>query len=330
MMHIAYQSSRASLAAVLLLTGCAAGSPSAYSPQAQPNATLAGSRSAVIGLPASLSILPRPLTGPVRPDQNPVGKKLLYVADLTDQDITVYKANKKDPPQIGDITQGVDGPYNMALSKSGTLYVPNSDDNTVTEYPAGKSSPSVTITDGISTPVGLTLDSADTLYVSNFQGNTITVYPKGSTTPSESITSNQFVNIDGLAVDASDNLYVADFSAVKVFEIPKGSTQPEALDLTGLADPLDLAFDSHGNLYVSNPSGNDVDVYPPGQSNPSLVLTDGMSVPYALAIGPNDTLFVSNLYSSPPDVNVFKYKKQKIWETIGPFAGPTGLVAKRV
>lgn len=312
-MQISYQGAWASLAAALLLTGCGAGSPP----------------SAMGGLPSSLDYSPRRLTLPRPPTGNPIGKNLLYVGDTADQDIAVFKATKKNPTQIGEITQGVAGPYDMALSKSGTLFVPNNGNNTVTEYPAGKGAPSVTITDGIAEPVSLTLDSAGTLYVSNYQGNSITVYPKGKTSPSETITSGLFKNIHGLAVDASDNLYVADYTAGTVFEIPKGSSQPEALDLN-VSFPVDLAFDSHGNLYVSNPSANDVEVFAPGDSNPSLVLTDGMNVPYAITIGPNDMLFVSNSYTNPPDVIAFKYGKTTVWETIDFSAGPTGLVAKRV
>jgi hypothetical protein len=44
------------------------------------------------------------------------------------------------------ITSGIDSTRGAAVDANGTLYVANEDNSTVTEYPEGTTSPSVTIT----------------------------------------------------------------------------------------------------------------------------------------------------------------------------------------
>ena len=69
----------------------------------------------------------------------------LFVSDLDANEVRLYPAYTKNPTQSGTITQGIDLPINAAVDKHGTLYVANNGNSTVTEYPLGQTTPSVTL-----------------------------------------------------------------------------------------------------------------------------------------------------------------------------------------
>lgn len=119
----------------------------------------------------------------------------------------------------------------MAVDASGTLYVgANTGSNTtVTAYPAGSSTPSLTITSSGSFcefgSAGVAVDASGTLYVANCSN--VTEYSAGSTTPSGVTipTGGGLYGGAGVAVDAARTLYVASNNTVT--EYP-GSTTPNA------------------------------------------------------------------------------------------------------
>ena len=132
-----------------------------------------------------------------------------------------------NPMPSGSITQGLDLPVNDAVDKNGTVYVANNGNSTVTEYPWGQTSPSVTLSTDLVDPNGIAVDSAGTVYVTS--GATVgqcsvLEFPKGATSPSVSV--NGFGLPIGLALDKADNLYVADgaFGDNHIWEVPKGTT----------------------------------------------------------------------------------------------------------
>ncbi len=61
--------------------------------------------------------------------------KLLYVTDYTGSIVLIYKQGATGAGPIGEIVTGIDQPQGDAVDKSGTLYVANEGNNTVTEYP---------------------------------------------------------------------------------------------------------------------------------------------------------------------------------------------------
>jgi len=72
-------------------------------------------------------------------------KATLFISDIDADAIRLFPANKKNPKQNGTITSGINLPVNVAVDLHGTLYVANNGNSTVTEYPFGKTSASVTL-----------------------------------------------------------------------------------------------------------------------------------------------------------------------------------------
>jgi sugar lactone lactonase YvrE len=261
----------------------------------------------------------------------------LYVSDLQAEAVELFAAYEgNNPPESGTITQGIDNPTNIAIDKSGTLYVAYNGNNTVTEYPLGATSPSITLSNELVDPNGIAVDSKGTVYVtsgSSVGSCYVLEFPKGSSTPSVQV--NGFDLPIGLAIDKNDNLYVGDASANKVYEVPKGTTTPENLNLSELGDPTGLAFDREQNLWVSNDEPQyegsyivfAVHGFKLGQTAPFATIQNHCSYfgcgqgyldgPYAIGIDARDTLYAGNSFNFPGDVTSYKRPshKQKLFET---------------
>lgn len=239
-----------------------------------------------------------------------VSVPLVFEANFNPDEIRVYRARrlKKNPAPIAKITDAIGCPYGLAMDRQGTLYVanqcsPTSNRYTVTEYPKGQTTHSVSITNGIDNPAGLAVDRAGTLYVSNEMTESIAEYPQGATSPSKVVSGQGLVAPWGLALDAKQNLYVADYIANQVFEIPKGTGTVKALNLSGLTEAIAVAFDSAGNLWVADFSGY-VNIYPPGATVPSQHLTYGYTSPWAVSADRSGNVVVANFQI--PDL-VYEY-----------------------
>ena len=253
-------------------------------------------------------------------------KPTLFVSDIDADTIRLFPANKTNPTQKGAITTGIDLPVNAAVDPKGTLYVANNGNSTVTEYPFGKTSPSVTLS-GVQLvyPNGIAVDNSDTVYVTSgaSAGSCyVLVYPKGASTPSRQI--NGFDLPVGLAVDKSGNLYVGDALQNAVWEVPAGSTTPSKLALSGLDDPTGLAIDSSNNLWVANDQNNTVLGFHLGDTSPFVTITNGLSGPYSIAFEKTGTLFVGNSLHYPGNVAGFKSGSTTEFESIG-VENPAGL-----
>jgi sugar lactone lactonase YvrE len=240
----------------------------------------------------------------------------LFVSDLDAGEIRLYPANTKNPTQSGSITQGLSDPINVAVDSSGTLYVANNGSSTVTEYPFGQTSPSVTLSTSLVYPNGIAVDSAGTVYVTSGAnvGNTYVLeFPKGATSPSAQV--NGFGLAIGLSIDKNDNLYVADAHNNEVFEVAKGTTNPVNLGLSGLDDPTGVAIDPSGDLYVTNEDApRAVNAFHPGKTSPFLSITDGIAGPYTLAFDSKGVLFVGNGDANPGYITAYKKNKTSPYE----------------
>jgi hypothetical protein len=139
---------------------------------------------------------------------SPAAKRqsLIYVSDYVQNAIIIYPANKNNPAPVGMITDGIDGPEGVAIDRHGTLYVANNTGNTVTEYPAGAASPSVTLSTSIVNPVAVSV-AHNVVSVADTDSSTVLEFKKGSTSPDVTITS--ITGPGGIGNDASGNLYVA-------------------------------------------------------------------------------------------------------------------------
>jgi len=207
-------------------------------------------------------------------------KATLFVSDIDSDAIRLFPANKTNPKQIGSITTGIDLPVNAAVDLHGMLYVANNGNSTVTEYPFGATSPSVTLSGGqLVYPNGIAVDNKGTVYVTS--GATagscyVLVYPKGASTPSEQI--DGFDLPVGLAIDKSGNLYVGDALQNAVWEVPNGSTTPSKLSLDGLDDPVGVAVDPSNNLWVANNANSTVLGFHLGDSSAFVTINSGIKM----------------------------------------------------
>ncbi len=253
-------------------------------------------------------------------------KATLFVSDIDADAIRLFPANKTNPTQKGTITTGINLPVNVAVDSHGTLYVANNGNSTVTEYPFGKTSPSVTLSGTqIVYPNGIAVDNSGTVYVTSgasVGSCYVLVYPKGASTPSEQI--NGFDLPVGLAIDASGNLYVGDALQNVVWEVPKGSSTPSKLSLSGLDDPTGVAIDPSNNLWVANDQNNTALGFHLGNTTPFVTITSGLSGPYSIAFEKNATLFVGNSLHYPGDVAGYKNGSTTPFESIS-VGNPAGL-----
>jgi hypothetical protein len=213
----------------------------------------------------------------------------LYVAGLLGKTIAIYDLAKAGTPEIGSITQGISGPYGIAVDGAGTLYVANENAGNVTIYPAGAIAPSLTLAQGLTTPFGVAVDTNGDVYVTNPSPGApdIVVYPAGKTAPSRTISNSSITEPNQLAFDPARNLYICD-ARTGVWEIPFGSQQPISLNLQGVVRPLAIAIDPRNDdLFVSLFSGaGKVLVFAPGNQNAIRTLNNGVGA---------DTLTVGEL-----------------------------------
>jgi hypothetical protein len=210
----------------------------------------------------------------------------LYVTGNSNNEVAIYDLGKLGYPKIGAITDGVSSPADVAVDGYGTLYVAN-ETGTITIYPAGSTSPSLTISNGLEQPQGVAVDASGNVYVAN-RGTSpsIQVYEKGETTPSETITGDLIQVPTQMTFDGQGNLYVSDNKTI-AYELPSGSEQVRSLNLQYVTAGGGLALDrSNGILFTSGAAQSIHSFwgYPPGDTYPSL-FHNGGAYADSLAIG---------------------------------------------
>jgi sugar lactone lactonase YvrE len=260
-----------------------------------------------------------------------VKQATLFVSDLDNNTVWLFPSKTTNPMPSGSITQGLDLPVNDAVDKNGTVYVANNGNSTVTEYPWGQTSPSVTLSTDLVDPNGIAVDSAGTVYVTS--GATVgqcsvLEFPKGATSPSVSV--NGFGLPIGLAFDKAGNLYVADgaFGNNHIWEVPKGTTNMIDLKLTDLEQSVGVAINGANNLYVTNNESSVVNAYHLGQTTPFLTLNDDLTGPYSIAFAKKGGLFVGNAGHFPGTVAGFHKGKKTPFENFSNGIGnPAGVAA---
>ena len=227
---------------------------------------------------------------------------LLYVANFDagngTGDITVYRADGKNPAPIQTISDGLNAPQGDCLDSHGNLYVTNEPSNGagwVAEYAFGKGRPSKTITDGITTPGYCAIDNKGNLWVTNIGGPNATEYLYGSKTPHTVITKDMTFPV-GVAIDSSDNLYVANRlrSGGNVVVYAPGGKTPSRTITDGVTSPVAIAIDASGILYVTNIVEANVEEYLPDEGQPFKTITQGIPTPEGVAVNKTGRLYVAN------------------------------------
>lgn len=176
----------------------------------------------------------------------------IYIYAVTEGAVDVFRAGPV-PKIVATITQGLADPLGITIDKSGTLYVANNANATVTEYPAGQSSPSVTLTQGLLFPNAVAVGGSGNLWVAN--GKNVLEFPAGSSSPSLTLTDG-INGASGIAVNSRGTVYVANLpssGSPYVAVYPPGATKPKAMFGQGvLAYPCGATLDVRENIYVAD------------------------------------------------------------------------------
>jgi sugar lactone lactonase YvrE len=232
-------------------------------------------------------------------------KKLLYVTDYTASIVLIYKQGASGAGPIGEIVSGIDQPQGDAVDKSGTLYVANEGNNTVTEYPAGSTDASVTLSTGISRPLDVSVDSTGIVYVMDGSAGQILEFKPGSTSPDATVTISHPAD----AVNAKNNDLYVTYNASSAGHV--AVCKPLATSCTDLGISVGLAqgiaIDLHGNLLVGDVYGQTIDIYKRGATTPFRTISVHYEQPSKLALDKKD----ATLYMADPAnfaVDLYNYK----------------------
>jgi hypothetical protein len=232
-------------------------------------------------------------------------QKLVYVSCTQDGEIAI---DLVDGTYIGKITDGIKWPEGLATDKKGNLYVANRHGNTITVYPPGATSPSLTLTES-DKPDDVAVGSNGYVYAGDADGG-IDVYSPGGTSPIRRLTNSGLANtVSGVGVDASNDVYATGYgqSGPAVVEFASGSGSGTNLGLTGLKNPAGVIIDKNNNLVVSDHKRHEILIYPPGQTSPSGTIRTGSPVRSALNKAEN-LIFVPQ---TDEYVNVYDYPSGK-------------------
>jgi len=192
---------------------------------------------------------------------------------------------------------GLNAPQGLAFDSSGDLWVVDTNNNRILEYPAP-----------VSTGEAATVVIGQTNFTSGGSGTTATALNQP----------------ESIAFDSAGNLWVADALNDRVLEYTRPfssgqaatlvigasnfTTQNDEVSRTGLSTPSGLGFDSRGNLWVadgvrvleytppfSTGEGASVVIGQTSFTNSSAVTTPtGLNLPYSLAFDPGGNLWVSD------------------------------------
>jgi hypothetical protein len=256
---------------------------------------------------------------------------LLYVASYFGNAVDIFPEYGKNAPPIGQITDGINKPYGMAVDRHGDLFVTNSGSNTVTVYPRGSTSPSKTYSIGLQYPLDVAVGDDGTVYVSCYRPGFVVEYAPDDMNPSRTI-SVPNAGPFGIALDASNNLYI-NFPTLGVLKYARGSGSLSGTNL-GIILPEQgnsrgIAFDRAGDLLIAVervPYPGSVYVYPPGSNTPSTksITSSFISEPAWLAFDRSgERLFLSD----DDEVHEYRFSDGKALtsEKQGTASAPSGV-----
>jgi hypothetical protein len=236
---------------------------------------------------------------------------LLYVgAAYRRSSIGIFPLTGPNQRQIGSITNGIDNPWGLSIDSYKSLYVANAGNSTVTVYPYGSTTPSMTYSIFGAALYALA-DSAGHVFLSGWnkhhQGHVIEFNAGRNRVIAHQQLGSE---TDGMAEDGQGNLYVAyradgtfANSSIAEFSGPD-LTNMRVLGMT-VDQPQGLLVDRAGNIIVAESAADRIDVFPPGATAPSVTVTiSGIGNLAELAMQNSETtLWVSSeggyVYSMP-------------------------------
>jgi DNA-binding beta-propeller fold protein YncE len=221
-------------------------------------------------------------------------KKLLYVTDYNSSVVLIYQQGNTGAGPIGEIATGIDTPEGDAVDASGTLYVANNGNNTVTEYPAGAMSPSVTLSTDIADPLDVSVDTKGIVYVADGgPAGEVLEFEPGSTSPNATVS---MPHPSGETNAKNGNLYVTHnaSSVGKVAECKPLATTCKDLGIS-VEYAQGVAIDLHGNLLVGDVYAQVIDIYKRGATSPFRTIAVPYEQPSKFALDKTDaTLYMAD------------------------------------
>lgn len=192
---------------------------------------------------------------------NPPGKyaglRDLYVADDGAGAILLFKNHHYTPD--GTITNGINGPWDVALDQAGNLYVANRSGSNVTEYAPGASQPSFVYSDGMSylSPLGVSVDRQGHVYETDSPAlggpQTVNEYDQHD---NSRLYSCSVSGPGGMAIDREGDVFVGTNSRNQGGHILEFKGGLSGCSPTTLGVRLDsaggMAIDNRDNLIVSD------------------------------------------------------------------------------
>lgn len=269
---------------------------------------------------SSAPVAPLPFLGKA------VGGGKLFVSNFYASEILIYPAHVSNPSPIGSITDGISNSYNLAVDRTGTLYVQNNN-NTVTEYPKGSTTPSKTLTEpkvGYGTGICVAVGDDGTVYAADHLAGQVYEYKNGSTTPS---TTLYVPEAFGLALDSKNNLYVGWSPSPSggpghVMKFKTGSTTGHDLGIT-VKYSGGLAVDEHDDLLVGDQGNNVIDIFKRGARKPFRSINTLPAYPYQFAFDHAER-YVYLVSGTPAEVYVYDYSKGSLAWTVTQGLSPSG------
>ena len=294
----------------------------------------------VIGQPNLRTGVPNVDTGTTKPSSTslfgPEGLAVdpsngtLYVADSGNNRVLrfrrpVSQSGRITPDAVfgqADFTSAVsaavnasslNGPAGLAIGPNGDLYVADSTNNRVLQFPAGAGTgaqairvfgqpsmnsavrPAQVSAQTLDNPLGIAVDAASNLFVADSSANRVLIYPNTQTAPPAGVTAS--------------------------FVVGQSSFVSVGSGSGNLKTPTDVAVDSAGNLHVADSGNNRVLIYtslvflpaagatPTGvvgqstvsgtaanwNSSDGLATPEGLSSPVGIYVDRQDTLYVGDV-----------------------------------
>jgi hypothetical protein len=242
-------------------------------------------------------MVPREERRPGRAVSRAVTGPYIYVAGGRHGAIEIFLEKETLQHAVGSISDGVKAPYGLYVDKHGNLYVANQT-GSVTVYPKGAISPSITYQQDLSRPLYPIVDRFGNVFVGNAGGGSVVEYVGGSTQSTQVLVTPGY-EADGLAFDPAGTLYVA-YRAHRhagIVTFAAGSAQFQKFPMS-LDQPQGLIVDSHFNILVVETGDRDrIDLFEPGKKKPSaeVQVPNGDTPTQISLVDDEKTLLVSTL-----------------------------------
>lgn len=203
----------------------------------------------------------------------------MYVGTTDHQSpIDIFPLTGPNHRKIGSITNGIDSSWGLSVDSNKSLYVANAGNGTVTVYPYGSTTPSMTYSI-LGAALYALADSTGHVFLSGWNKHHYGHVIEFNAGSNRVIAHQQLGSeTDGIAEDAQGNLYVAyraggtfPNSSIAEFSGPH-LTNMRLLGMT-VDQPQGLLVDRAGNIIVAESVADQIDVFPRGATTPSVKVT---------------------------------------------------------